>query len=352
MKAAGILYCITGGTTGAPKLVTYADDRFQDVVQTKRRMLAHCGVDATSRVLVLHPMLPWAIGVVFSEAALGCGAQVLPAGISLQASTLLSLCESFRPTVVCAGARNLLRLLGEFPPHSGVGPFANTRLVLTAGEPLNESVRGTLQQRLHCIVRDIYGCAELDALAIEHEDAQGHWLVPDLEYMVDVDGRPQTLARGLIGILLGRHRRDESWHRTGDIIEVLDDRDSASPWGTPLIAIRGREGLRVKFGEGSAIGQPQLDQVREKLSLQALQLVVRRSPAADRVEMIYCAAPGQAAIPPEAVVDALLAHCTDFADACQAGCIAELRARAVADVTGLLQTERQKAPAIVVIEES
>lgn len=346
----GTLFFITGGTTGAPKLVAYADGRFQDVVQTKRRMLAHCGVDAASRVLVLHPMSPWAIGVVFSEAALGCGAQVLPAGIALQASTLLGLCEAFRPTVVCAGGRNLLRLLKEIPAGSRVGPFEDTRLVLTAGEQLDDRVRSTLQEQLHCDIRDVYGCAELDALAVEQKDGRGHWLVPDLEYMLEVEGRPLALTRGLIGILLGRHHHGGSWHRTGDIVEVLADDDSASPWGTPLIAIRGREGMRVKFGEGSAIGQLQLDQVREKLSLRALQLVVRRSPAADRVEIIYCAA-GKAAIPPEAIVNALLAQCTDFADACSAGCIAELRARAVADVTGLLETERQKAPAIVVIEE-
>lgn len=350
MESAGTLFFITGGTTGAPKLVPYADGRFQDVVRTKRRMLEYCGVDSDSRVLVLHPMSPWAIGVVFSEAALSCGAKVLPLGISLQASTLLSLCETFRPTIVCAGGRNLLRLLHEFSAGSGVGPFGNTRIVLTAGERLDDSVRSAIQQQLHCAVRDIYGCAELDALAIEQEFGRGHWLVPDLEYMLEVHGRPKELAKGLSGILLGRHRRGGQWHRTGDIIEVLEDNDPTSPWGTPLIAIRGREGLRVKFGEGSAIGQQQLDQVREKLSLRALQLVVRRSLASDRVEMIYCV-DGEAEIPPDAVINALLEHCTDFADACQAGCIVELRARSVTDDTGFVETERQKAPAIVVIDE-
>lgn len=312
-------------------------------------MLAHCGIDGTSRVLVLHPMSPWAIGVVFSQAALLCGAQVLPAGITLQPQTLLNLCSAFRPTVICAGARNLLRVLDDFRKDDIAAKFGDVCLVITAGEPLAKDIRSLLEQRLQCYVRDIYGCAELDAIGVEDLGLRGHWLVPDLSFALERDGRKVQLSEGMTGILLGRHKGSKNWHRTGDVVTVLACNDSTGPWGTPLIALMGREKIRVKFGDGSAIGEEQLQHVRHTLGVQEIQLIVTRSRRGDAVELLYLPSFGTF-VPPEMAINALLAQCVDFADAWRAGCIRTLDARPVHHLTELAETERRKAPTIIVVE--
>lgn len=345
------LYFITGGTTGAPKLVAYSKERFAAVVETKRRMLDLCGIGPSSRVLVIHPMAPWAIGQVFFEGALLCGASVFPAGLTLLPSTLSNVIEAIRPNVLCAGARNLQRLLPSLSAGANDLLTQTVELVLSAGEPLTESVRADIERRLSCQVRDIYGCAELDALAVESQERTGFWLVPDFEYALCLDEKVHELSPGATGVLLARPHGSATWHRTGDRVSVIEEAFSRSPWNTALIRLVGREGYRVKFCDGSAIGEEQLQLVKRSLSLEAIQLLVQRKASGDKVEVLYCSA-SEGTPSDDVVLHALLKHCTDFADAYQAGCIGRLAARRVKSTAEFIETERQKAPAIIVQEIS
>lgn len=346
----GRLHLLTGGTTGAPKLVEYIGNRFEQVVLTKQRMLSISGICHESRVLVIHPMAPWAIGQVFYEGALRCGASVMPAGLSLSISTLSVVIQQFRPNVVCAGARNLQRLLTKFSSETLNLLTQDVTLVLSAGELLTGDVRDSIENTLACKVRDVYGCAELDALGLEDENKSGFWLVPDLEYVIDTGTGTSTLSTGVNGVLLARSINSMNWHRTGDLVRVLDSSGIQSPWKTHLIQIIGRERLCVKFGDGSAVGEEQLLLVRQSLLLDAIQLVVTRKPSGDNVKVLYHAL-CKDEISNEQVINALLSQCTDFADAFGAGCIGSLTAAHVGSHLELNTTERGKTPSIIILED-
>ncbi len=293
-------------------------------------------------------MAPWSIGQVFLEGAAALGAHVFPVGLSLRAATLSRLLDEFAPTVICAGGRNLARVLQSLEPGSQQGLTRSVELVLTAGESLEQDVRRELRHSLECNVRDVYGCAELDALAIEGASAGVMHLVPDYQYRLLVDGVAEALEVGRCGQLQVRdpHRGGQGeWHNTRDQVTVLATECSDNPWGTPNIRIEGRTDLVVTFGDGCAFGQRQLLELAAAVGLAKAQLQVARSPNGDSVVLMCLLGTGQSDT--QAIEQRFLDLCTDFADALQAGCIEAFAVRLADDPSDFWDTERGKTPAIV-----
>lgn len=340
---------MTGGSTGLPKLVGYSREQFARVVEIKRKMLAGCGIGEPARVLVLHPMAPWAIGEVFCAGAIACGAKVFPAGLTLQPTTLAHILTQFAPNVICGGGRYLQRVLSVLPSEAVAPLRQDVHLVLTAGEKLTPEVREDLQEKLRCKVRDIYGCAELDALGIEDASSTNLRLVEDFEYRLRDGSQTTPLLLGARGVLEARPTNEGKWHSTGDIVTVKEaDPDKETARGA-VIEIEGRIEMRVKFGDGSAIGEMQLNELKVSLGLSAIQLLVHRDNFEDSVEVLFVAS-SQFRFGSDEVIRGLLRHSVDFADAYQAGCICQLSARQVSSELEFRTTERLKAPTIMVLE--
>lgn len=345
------IYYISGGTTGIPKTIEYTPERFAQSVRVKSRILHSCGVSAGSRILVMHPMAPWSIGQIFTDGALALGAKVMPIGITLRPTTLAHLIKTFDPTTICCGARNLLRVVADLGDEARDQLRRSLDLVLTAGEMLSDSVRMAIERDFSCVVRDIYGCAELDALGVELSLAGELDLVPDYNYRIRKDDVTRPAAPGISGVLEVEHPLAGGyWHSTNDVVLVVDRKDEQS-WSAPRILIQGRTDIRAKFADGCAIGSEQLIQVQSELGLSAIQLLVDRSRDGERVKLLYSNAT-DAEISSERVCESLMQFSTDFADAVQAGCIRELSVLQVQDSDGFLETERGKRPIIVVHDDS
>jgi phenylacetate-coenzyme A ligase PaaK-like adenylate-forming protein len=346
MSSVSQLNYISGGTTGTPKIISYSEERYLQSISVKSKILAKCGIGEASRVIVMHPMAPWAIGEVFTDGALSIGASVLPVGINLQTETLSQLLVLFKPTVICAAGRNLLRVLGALPAEVMVELQQAVSLVLTAGERLEEIVAQEISNKLSCTVRDIYGCAELDALGVAPASGDGLTLVPDYKYKIRIDGEVREPRPGLRGVLVVQHPTKVGvWHSTEDVVEVLTPDRESDEWDAPRIRILERADIRIKFLDGCAIGGAQLSAAQRSLGLQAVQLVVDRSGSSDRVTLLYLV-PTNTAISPAQVQHALLSVCTDFSDALTAGCIEHFAAVPIYKSEDFYETDRGKIPLI------
>lgn len=342
-----VLSFVTGGTTSLPKLVSYSLERFAKVVDVKARMLGFCGVGPNNRVMVLHPMAPWSIGNIHVEGALRCGASVLPAGISLSKRTIGHLIREFRPDILCGGARNLARIVGELDPEILEIMVGDIKSVFTAGEKLAAEVRAKIEFQLQCSVRDFYGCAELDGLGVEGPEGAGLHLVPDYVYRLRHEEETRPLLAGTRGLLEVQREAGSPWHATGDIVEVLSS--SAPPWGTAKISVIGRSILNVSFADGSSLTSTHLSFVKTELMLTDIQLVVFRHDERDVIEVLFVKDSLSTASQID-VVNKILESNIDFEDAVQAGCILDLSAREVESSEFFYQTERQKAPMLFVKE--
>src|SRR4051812_18362813 len=106
----GTLVYLTGGTTGRPRRVVYDGKRYGESVGVTAEILAAHGVGEDSRVVVCQPFDPWAIGGVFRDAALACGACVLPLGLSASCRSLTDALLEFDANVLCGSASLLLRI--------------------------------------------------------------------------------------------------------------------------------------------------------------------------------------------------------------------------------------------------
>lgn len=344
-----MLSFITGGTSGPPKFVNYTRERWLRVVEVKAQMLAFAGVRASSRVLVMHPMAPWSIGQVFCEGAAALDAHVFPVGLSLRPTTLAHLLKDFEPTVICGGGRNLLRVLDSVDLESRKRLASSVDVALTAGEPLEDLVRLRLKQLLDCSLRDIYGCAEMDALAIEGTTEGVLNLVPEYQYRLARQNFSLGLpvgSRGELEVSDPRLGESASWHNTTDQVLVVSPALSQNPWGTPSIRIEGRTDLTVTFGDGCAVGQRQLRELATTLGLERVQLQVARAQAGDSVGLVC--SPGGQLRSTSAIEGRFLDLCTDFADALGAGCISAFETRLAASAADYWDTERGKAPIIVI----
>lgn len=339
-----ILY-LTGGTTATPRIVRYSRERWKRSVGAKRRLLERWNVTASSRVAVCHPMAPWAIGHVFSEAALEAGGTVLPLGLTAQLPAFSKILREFEPTHICASAANLIgwaNALGETP--------LGVKILFVAGEKLTIRLRTDAERAWSARVVDIYGMAEFDMVAAELPGANGLSLVAHLTARLRVgeSGDMVELAPGRSGELCLREADEDPWFRSGDAVSVVDYGDF---WnlGTPVPAISFLTRLdgAICFSDGAMLSPIHMSHLAEAFpSLQQLQAVVCRRIGGDVVELRGVrATDDERDVTSEMLVTKLLELAVDLADSYKYGCVAAISCKFV-NQRDLIRTDRGKIPLV------
>ena len=201
----------------------YSKGRYSESVEVTRQILLAHGIRPGMRVIVCYPFDPWAIGGIFRDAALACGTQVLPLGLNVGESSLASMILDFNPQVLCGSAGLLVQWHGQLGISRELSR-ATARIVFHAGEPIRSSVRETCANLWNARIVNVYGMAEFDSIGSESTAESGLTLSPHLKYALRVPlcEAPQRLVENAEGELLIKKEGARQWHRTRDIVRVLD----------------------------------------------------------------------------------------------------------------------------------
>lgn len=344
-----VVWFVTGGTTGQPRLVKSAAPRMRRSIRRKAEAMRYHGVDKSARVAVCHPFEPWSIGPVHLEAARVCGANVFPVGLNVNDEPFQNLLADFLPTHVCASGRNLIRLGEDLIRRKRAHVLRSTTKVFLAGSPLQDSERGMINEMWGSEVVDVYGLAQFDMVGCELDQAGALSLVPHLQFSLNDPGRPLVPSHS--GELIVRDRAEsERWHPTGDLVDVI----GTSTWpdakrsATHLVRVRGRVDLTVAFGDGSAISEMQVRELLTRFpSIMDVQLQIRRHPSGDVLHVLYVRHHGdEVGAVDEALVRSAFLHINiDVADAVRHNVIRDCTVREVQPGDFQL-TQRGKAPII------
>jgi phenylacetate-coenzyme A ligase PaaK-like adenylate-forming protein len=309
---------VTGGTTGTPRQVCYTRERYAESVRVSREILRGHGVGRRSAVLVCFPSDPWAIGGVFRDAALACGARVLSLGLSAGDGGFAELVADFRPTVLC-GSADLLAYWGETVLAAALPPRERPAVVFHAGEPLRATARARCAAAWRARVIDVYGMAEFDSVASEGPLGAGLVLSPHLYYALSVARDIAPLDAGLEGELLIRRSDMEPWHPTRDVVRVLGRNGPGERlWpGSWIIEHRHRADAALKLPDGSTVSTGPIRALALRFpEIEQWQLQVRRAPAGPAaLRLLAVPTAGVAAPDREELAASFLTLCAEVADA-------------------------------------
>jgi len=305
-------------------------------------------------LVVCFPFDPWAIGGIFRDAALACGARVLPLGLSAGEPALGPLLVSFDPDVLCGPASLLVHWQAKLQKVSLTRQLTHRRLVFHAGEPLRPLVREACATTWNAKVVNVYGMAEFDSVGSEGQRGSGLILSPHLRYALARPGkaRYQPLREGAEGELLIRVRNTSDWYYTRDLVRVIvrasvDDGLWPGSWRVEHLS---RTDNAMKLPDGSLVSAEQLEAVaRELPGIEYIQLQLVQS-ASSSARLRLLATPCQGVLPPASVAlqEALLSRCLELADA--------VKHRAVSlevclvDTSELERTQRGKVRSFVEVE--
>ncbi|MDQ1739146.1 MAG: 2-hydroxy-7-methoxy-5-methyl-naphthoate---CoA ligase [Pseudonocardiales bacterium] len=234
------LFVLSGGSTGAPKLIARTHNDFSYMV---RRAAQICEVD---RDTVYLTTLPLGHGFPFTGAlgALFCGGRVVIAR-SPAPERAFALIEAERVTMTSLVPAIAQRWLDHRAAHPD-RDIASLALVQVSGSRIPDEMARRMNPVLGCELQNGYGMGEglmcLTRPGDPHDivcATQGRPICPDDELMlVDEQGRP--VAAGAAGILLtrgpytprGYYRAEqanarsfdsEGWYNTGDIVRLRPD---------------------------------------------------------------------------------------------------------------------------------
>lgn len=331
----------------------YSRQRYGESVQVTQEILSAHGVQPGMALVVCFPFDPWAIGGVFRDAALACGARVLPLGLSTGEPSMGAMLASFDPDVFCGSASLLVRWHAELKQPQ-TGQPTRQRLVFHAGESLRPLVRQACATAWNAKVINVYGMAEFDSVGSEGPREPGLILSPHLHYALTLPGQGeyQSLSEGEEGELLIRTQEMPEWYHTRDLVRVLG-RVSADEvlWpGSWRIQHLSRTDNAMKLPDGSLVSAEQLEEVaRELPGIEYLQLQLVRSPDSS-ASLRLLATPCQGVAPPSIteLQDTLLHGCLELADAVMHRAVL-LEVRLV-DASQLERTQRGKVRSFVEVD--
>ncbi|MEV8513816.1 AMP-binding protein [Dactylosporangium sp. NPDC051484] len=234
------LFVLSGGSTGAPKLIGRTHNDFSYMV---RRAAQICGVD---RDTVYLTALPLGHGFPFTGAlgALFCGGRVVITRSPVP-QRAFAVIEAERVTMTSLVPAIAQRWLDHRAAHPGQD-IASLALVQVSGSRIPDEMARRIKPVLGCSLQNGYGMGEgLMCLTRPGDPAevvcgtQGRPICPDDELMlVDEQGAP--VPDGEAGILLtrgpytprGYYRaeqanalafNDDGWYNTGDIVRRRPD---------------------------------------------------------------------------------------------------------------------------------
>ncbi|MDO6967112.1 AMP-binding protein [Rhizobium alvei] len=282
------IFYLSGGTTSRPKIIEYNALRWKQSTAVKARLMRAWGVDHSARVAVCHPFSPWAMGQVFVEGALHCGAKVLPLGLEANQRPIFEYLKQFDPTHFCATASNLARWGRAFEPFAGSrGP--KSRVVLTGGEKLTPAKRAAVEQLWDIQAVDIYGMAEFDMIASELPERTGLWLVPEYNYFIRAaEGVTEGIcdqAEGELCLCVP----GGGVHATGDLVRVLSSGlVKEYDWHESFaIEVLGRINETASTSDGAMITSAHVVAIIEEIpELEAIQILIDHRVDGDEISII------------------------------------------------------------------
>jgi phenylacetate-coenzyme A ligase PaaK-like adenylate-forming protein len=303
-------------------VIEYSAVRYQQSVKITAEVLLCHGVRPSHRVAICQPFDPWAIGGVFRDAALFCGATVLPIGLNVLSESLWPTFVEHDPTVICGSASVLIRLGKSLSTRTPLP--AKKRIVFHAGEPLPLSLRQECAQMWRAKVVNVYGNAEFDTLACDGAADTGLILAPHLAYALRNPDRKKVLplVAGQAGELLIRPKGVAKWFRTNDNVRVL--RNSARSdglWpGSMMIEHLGRLDSSIQLADGTVIHAKNIHALQRSLPLVALQVQSFRSARHPRLRVLAAPLNGTR-LRPQIVRRALLQECFELSDSVKHGVV-------------------------------
>ncbi len=271
-------FLLSGGTTGAPKLIARTHDDYGYVV---RRSAEVSGFDEQTVYLAVLPVEHnFAFGTPGILGALVSGGRVVLSG-SPAPRTALGLVERERVTVTSVVPTILQRWV-EYRTSRREHDLSTLRVVQVGGAPMPLQLAENVRAALSASLQQVYGMGEgllsFTRLADPDEVAHrtlGRPICPDDELLiVDEDGR--ALGRDRPGALLtrgpytirGYYRAGEyngcaftedGWYRTGDIVRLRGDGNLVVEGREKDVIIRGGENVGAEEIERLAY---QVDGVR------------------------------------------------------------------------------------------
>ncbi len=185
---------MSSGTTGSPSVVGYTANDVHHLADLVARNLAATGVTHDDVVQIFFGYGIFTAGFGFHYGTEALGASVIPFSHG-DTQRQVQVMRDFRTTVIIGTphyALSIAAAMGEM----GVDPHElSLRVGLFGGEPWEESVRETIQQRLQIEAFDVYGLAELGGPGVSFECPQhaGLHVAEDHFYVEVID--PATGAR-------------------------------------------------------------------------------------------------------------------------------------------------------------
>jgi phenylacetate-coenzyme A ligase PaaK-like adenylate-forming protein len=309
-----------------------------------QQILKAYDVKVGTSVVVCHPFDPWAIGGIFRDAALACGANVLPLGLSAGDPSLWSALVNFEPMVLCGSASLLIQWYAS-GKKSGVIPPERQRIIFHAAEPLLSSVRKTCSKVWNSRVVNVYGMAEFDSIASEGLCGPGLILSPHLEFALSTskDKHPISLVEGAEGVLLIRIRGESDWYYTQDMVKVLDTAPANEIlWsGSWRIEHLSRTDNTLQLPDGSLVYAEQLQAIAQEVSgIDHIQMqLIRRIPNLPVVKLMVSQCK-EKILSADQVKNIVLNKCFELADAVKHQVV--LLEISVVPDSELIRTERGK----------
>jgi len=341
----GIVHYFSGGTSSKLKKISYTSQRWARSVGVKKMFLEHHGVGAQSRVVICYPYAPWSIGSIFTEASLHCEANVFPIGNHCFHPTLLKEIQAFKPTHICASARQLLKLYEELNTLDiTLDPCCNIT-AFVAGELLDPSVKCDVERQYNTKVVNVYGMAEFDMVGGEYPDSLGITLVSEFDYRIKpINGELTHLSTGLSGELYIMDPTVGEWYPTNDTVRVIN------PFiGAPnhTIQIMGRTIESLTLSDGTTILGKSLESlVQSHPDLSHVQLAVSGSTQGDQLELRCVKKTAKSLLDRHMLLQEFLASNLDLADSYKSGIVTQIKVSFVTEHQ-LSMTSRGKVPRLI-----
>ncbi len=282
----------TSGTTGKPIVVGYTRNDIRMWSDCVARVLAAGGLSDHDVVQVAFPYGLFTGGLGFHYGAEKIGASVIPASAGSLEKQILIM-RDFKTTALACTPSYALALamaLDELAIHPG-------ELFLRAGffgaEPWSESLRGSLEEKLHITALDNYGLTEVVGPGVSFECEAKHGLhVNEDHFIVEVID-PKTLSPvppGSEGELVFTTITKEGFplirYRTGDIGVIMDEPCPCGRTLARMSRIRGRIDDMIIMG-AVKVFPSQVEEI--VLGVQGLtphfEIVVEREAGIDTLEV-------------------------------------------------------------------
>ena len=214
---------MSSGTTGNPSVVGYTSNDLAHLTDLVARSLTAAGVTKDDVVQVFFGYGIFTAGFGFHYGAEHVGASVIPVSHG-NTERQVALMRDFRTTVIIGTPYYALRIAAT-AQEIGVDPHElSLRVGLFGGEPWDESIRETVQDRLLIEAFDAYGLAELGGPGVSFEcDRRAGLHVAEDQFLIEVvdPDTGQALPAGEEGELVFTTLNKEAFpllrFRSGDI---------------------------------------------------------------------------------------------------------------------------------------